>query len=874
MKRILVATVLLPLAAVVGLCDCANSGEDSGDDPAWPLAVRFRSYGDYAEAAWTHLPEIGIKYVFLSVPKPDEVDATMQKLKAHGLTPVVMRGDADLTKETFAEEIGTQSAVCKKMGVKYIFLSAKRKETPKDVTYARLRAAGDAAKRHGVIVALETHPDLGTNGAVQIETMQAVNHPNIRVNFDTANVTYYNKDTSGLAEMTKSIGFVATVEFKDHSCEFETWDFPVVGQGKVDFPGIVKLLQDNNYAGPVTIEFEGTKGVELTEEETKKAIADSVAYVRTLGNFDVGGRPLKFPDLLMIVGYFVLMLGIGAYFYGRMRRMKDYFSGGNTIPWWLSGVSFYMSSFSVAAFVFYPSVCYRFGWVGVTLLWVAVPATIFSATLFAGRWRRARVDSPVEYLETRYSPLLRQLFAWQGVPVRLIDDAIKLVAVAGFISICVGVDMRISVVVAGILILAYTLMGGLWAVAVTDFIQFVVLTVAILVILPLSILRGGGIAGIIERVPEGFFNLTSPEFDWAYVLPLILLYALAWSSINWSLIQRYYCVPTERDAVKVGALVAVLYVIGPPLMFFPAIAATQFIPTPGDTGHIYPLLCAELLPAGMLGLAVAAMFAATMSSLSSEYNVCASVLTNDVYKRFIRPKASQRQLVNVGRLMTLLVGLVALAVALIISTMSKSEGLFKIMVTLFSVATAPVAVPMLLGFVSRRVTNLAAVLGFVLGLSVGLGLFALSQHDEEIALLGIRWVPLTEDVVFGSFAMKMEIVTFLANTLVTLGVCAVVSLLWPHSTHAQSRVDEFLRRLATPIGELPEDEDGATESDIQSPFRLVGISILLIGVLLFAVLPWVRDSQTLVVLDALLAVVLMVAGGLMAWASGRSPSTE
>ena len=63
---------------------------------------------------------------------------------------------------------------------------------------------------------------------------------------------------------------------------------------------------------------------------------------------------LAFPDLFMIVGYFLLMLGVGVYFYGRMRRMKDFFSGGNTIPWWLSGVSFYMSSFSVAAFVFYP----------------------------------------------------------------------------------------------------------------------------------------------------------------------------------------------------------------------------------------------------------------------------------------------------------------------------------------------------------------------------------------------------------------------------------------------------------------------------------------------------------------------------------------
>ncbi len=85
----------------------------------------------------------------------------------------------------------------------------------------------------------------------------------------------------------------------------------------------------------------------------------------------------------MIIGYFVLMLAIGLYFYRSMRGIKEYFSGGNKIPWWLSGVSFYMSSFSAAAFIFYPSLCYRYGFVGVTLLWVAVPATLFSTFFLA-----------------------------------------------------------------------------------------------------------------------------------------------------------------------------------------------------------------------------------------------------------------------------------------------------------------------------------------------------------------------------------------------------------------------------------------------------------------------------------------------------------
>lgn len=573
----------------------------------------------------------------------------------------------------------------------------------------------------------------------------------------------------------------------------------------------------------------------------------------------------------MLLGYFALMLAIGLYFYRYMRRMKDYFTGGNTIPWWLSGVSFYMTSFSVAAFVFYPSLCYRFGWVGVTLLWVAIPATLFSALLFAKKWRRARIDSPVEYVETRYGSLLRQLFAWQGVPVKIVDDGIKLYATGTFVSICVGLPIGWSIVGAGGVMLLYTFMGGVWAVSVTDFIQFVVLSVGILVVLPLSIAKAGGLDAIFQNSPEGFFSPTSPEFGWSYVIPVILLYALSWSSTNWSLIQRYYCVPKEKDAVKVGWLVVALYIIGPPLMFFPAIAGRQFIPTLADAGHIYPTLCSQLLPVGMLGLVIAAMFSATMSTLSGDYNVCASVLTNDVYRRLIRPRATQRELVNVGRLMTLVIGVIGLATAFLISRVSKAEDLFRIMVTLFGIAAAPVAVPMLLGLVSKRPTNLSAVVGFLFGLTVGIGLFLLSWKNQNSTLLGFPWNSETEELTILGLALKMEIVLFLSTALATFIVMMLVTLLFPMGREERARVESFLQRLDTPIGGLEEDHRVMAEAGyILSPFRVVGVCVLCIGLLMLALLPWVAKDPMPFKLDLFLGLVLAVIGAVLMWRSGAA----
>ena len=252
---------------------------------SWPLACRITSYGKYQEAAWSHLPSIGVHYVFLSVPAPNEVDAVMKKLKDNKLTALVIRGDADLSKEDSVDQLAQQLAVCGKMGVKYMFLSPKHGDAPKEVAYERLRKAGDFAKQHGVTITLETHRDLGTNADVHIETMKAINHPNVRVNFDTGNITFYNKGAAAVAELKKVIDYVGTVELKDHNLEYESWDFPALGKGKVNFPGIVQVLKEHGYKGPVTIEFEGTKGVELTEEQTKQAIADSVAYLRSLATF-------------------------------------------------------------------------------------------------------------------------------------------------------------------------------------------------------------------------------------------------------------------------------------------------------------------------------------------------------------------------------------------------------------------------------------------------------------------------------------------------------------------------------------------------------------------------------------------------------------
>jgi SSS family transporter len=565
-------------------------------------------------------------------------------------------------------------------------------------------------------------------------------------------------------------------------------------------------------------------------------------------------KSLQGPDYFLLVGYFVLMLGIGLFFYRHMKGMKVFFSGGNKIPWWLAGVSFYMSSFSAYAFVIYSGLCFKLGYVGVTLFWVMIPATIISVTFFATKWRRARIDSPTEFLESRYSHVVRQLFVWTGLPVGIIDDSLKLIATGTIVHVGMGFSLQASIIACGLIMLAYTFMGGLWAVTVTDFVQFVILSVAVLALFPLSIAKAGGFQSLAAGVPEGFFSLTTEKYNWWYIALLVGLYAVAFSSTHWHLIQKYFCVPTEKDAKKVGWFVTVLYIVGPPLFFMPALAARKFMPNIeyllAHDKEIYPQLCAYLLPVGMLGLIIAAMFSATMGNLSSHFNVRASVLTNDVYRRLVRPHAGERELVTAGRAMTVVVGGLTIILAVILATAS-AEQLFKYMVNLFGGAVAPLGLPLLIGLCSRRVTPRSVAVAVIVGIIMAPLMY---MYLPSIKIFGVNF--------------EQEVVIFAVSFVVVMALTFGLSAVWPMTAAESERAEVFHRRLETPIGSLPEEQGVQRHEEAFSPFRVVGACVICIGVLMLCVQPWIHERLPLI-LNVVLAFVLIGIGALMFLGSGR-----
>ena len=142
---------------------------------------------------------------------------------------------------------------------------------------------GEAAAEKNVVDALETHPDLATNGDVAVETMLGVNHPNIRVNFDTANVHYYNEGVDTVEELGKVLDYVASIHLKDTNGAFKTWHFPALGEGIVNFPKVFEMFSAAGKDGPYTLEIEGMEGEDMTREEVEQRVEKSYEYLKSQG---------------------------------------------------------------------------------------------------------------------------------------------------------------------------------------------------------------------------------------------------------------------------------------------------------------------------------------------------------------------------------------------------------------------------------------------------------------------------------------------------------------------------------------------------------------------------------------------------------------
>jgi SSS family transporter len=411
-------------------------------------------------------------------------------------------------------------------------------------------------------------------------------------------------------------------------------------------------------------------------------------------------------DIAVILIFTLLVFICGLSFAKSGKNMKSFFAAGGALPWWMSGLSLFMSFFSAGTFVVWGSIAYSSGWVAVTIQWTMCIAGLIIGFVIAPKWQKTKALTAAEFITDRLGYNTQKVYTYLFLLISVFTTGAFLYPVAKIVEVSTGIPISTSIIFLGVLILIYTAVGGLWAVIVTDVLQFVVLTAAVLIVVPLSFDKIGGIDNFIAQAPDNFFNFTNAEYSWEFMVAFGL-YNLFFIAGNWAYIQRYTSVATPRDAKKVGWLFGGLYTISPLIWMLPPMIYKVLNPELGglaDEGA-YLLMCKEVLPVGMLGLMLGGMIFATSSSVNTTLNISAGVLANDVYKHFF-PKTSGEKLVKVGRLSTVILGFLTIGIALLVPYMG---GIVEVVMSLAAITGGAMFLPPLVALFSKYQTGKSAL---------------------------------------------------------------------------------------------------------------------------------------------------------------------
>ncbi len=450
-------------------------------------------------------------------------------------------------------------------------------------------------------------------------------------------------------------------------------------------------------------------------------------------------------NYVVVFIYLIGMVGIGVYFSLRQKSTNDYFKGGGRVPWWAAGLSIFGTMLSAITFMAIPAKTYATDWAYFMLNMTIIITTPLISWLFIPFYNKLNITSAYEYLELRFNLLTRLLGSASFIIFQLGRIGIVLFLPSIAISIVTGVDVRVCILVMGILSVIYTVMGGIEAVIWTDVVQVIVLLGGALLsfFLIISSLDGGfGEMMNVASQDNKFemfnfsFDFTEPTF-WVVIIGGIAANIIT-QGTDQSIVQRYITNPELKNSRKTLYTNAVLVFPASILFFGMGTALYVFFKTnPADVtplltnnDAIFPWYIVSQLLTGVSGLLIAAIFSAAMSSLSSSMNSGATAFCKDFYQRFI-PTLDDVQLLKAAKWTTLVIGIVGTLIGLWMAS-SNVKSLWDEFQKVLGLFTGGLGGVFLLGMLFKRANGKGAVIGII---GSGIVQWAVAQYTDLNLLL-------------------------------------------------------------------------------------------------------------------------------------------
>jgi len=448
-------------------------------------------------------------------------------------------------------------------------------------------------------------------------------------------------------------------------------------------------------------------------------------------------------DLVIVIAYLVAIPIFGVYFKKYVKTEEDYFLAGKMLPWWVISMSIIGTNIGAYDYMGAAGGAYRFGIAQANYEWIgAIPAMVLAALLFVPYYWKAGVYTVPEFLGKRYNTAVRVIEAilWGAFLACVLG--VFFWASGLMLNEYLGIPVEFSLMITALIVGIYTITGGLAAVAMTDVVQLLVMFIGGVALTVLGLWTAGGWSGLVEAITPAnpdhfklFLPLSNPTYPWlGMIFGLALVLSPAWWCCHQAIIQRTLGARSEWDA-KAGMLFAAFpKMLIPILVVLPGLLALALNPglAGADMDKAFPWLIKNLLPAGLAGLVFAAFMAALISSVDSTLNSAATLWTRDIYQRFFKKDAPDRHYLKVGRILTLVFVIWAIAFAPVTKAF---PGIYVAMQTLLSIFQGPTFAITLLGIYWKRANQWGGLGGLLGGVAISSSMFFVTKAS----FLYIAW---------------------------------------------------------------------------------------------------------------------------------------
>lgn len=425
-------------------------------------------------------------------------------------------------------------------------------------------------------------------------------------------------------------------------------------------------------------------------------------------------------DMLVVGGYFILMIFISVAFKKMASKSaSDYFRGGGRMLWWMVGATAFMTQFSAWTFTGAAGKAFSDGF-AVTFVFLGnIFAYAASYWWFSHRFRQMRVDTPTEAVERRFGKSNEQFFTWAIIPLSVLNGGVWLNGLAIFVGAVFGYDMNTTIWVTGISVLLISMLSGAWGVVASDFVQTLVLAVISVICAIVALVAVGGPSEIITKFPSDF--IMGPDMNYGILLVGSFLFFLVKQMQSINNMQDSYRFLNAKDsnnARKAALFAMTLMVFGSLIWFIPPWAMAILVPDAASahaelgnkaSDAVYLVFAERYMPLGTVGLLVAGLFAATMSSMDSALCRNSGIFVRSFWAPIVcrNKPMSEAKTLRVSQVVTLVNGLLVILIAQLFAQL-KGLSLFELMMRVSTLLQSPILVPLFFGMFIRKTPKWAA----------------------------------------------------------------------------------------------------------------------------------------------------------------------